>query len=262
MGDLRLVLARPEDGYRGAPWAYWFLIAATAAATIRSLIDMFAPDGGASSIAGLDTTVAGGDNLIALFGQWGLEQTRPRHRRRRGAADRWAPGVLFYGGSPSNREADMSNDAALSASFDTTLKGVGNNTGIEIPMEVVEALGAGKRPPLLVNVNGYEYRTTAGVMGGVSMIPVSVAIRKETGLSAGDSIHVSLTIATGSREVEVPGDFAAAMAAVEGARAFFDGLSNSLQRYHVDQINGAKAEDTRRRRVAKAVDLFRNGKQR
>lgn len=156
----------------------------------------------------------------------------------------------------------MSNDAPLSASFDTTLKGVGNNTGIEIPPEVIEALGAGKRPPLLVNVNGYEYRTTAGVMRGVSMIPVSAAIRKETGLSAGAPIHVSLKIATGSRKVELPGDFAAAMAAVDGARSFFDGLSNSLQRYHVDQINGAKAEDTRRRRIDKAVELLRNGKQR
>ena len=88
--------------------------------------------------------------------------------------------VLSHHGSPSNREAGMSNDAPLSASFDTTLKGVGNNTGIEIPAEVIETLGAGKRPPLLVNVNGYEYRTTAGVMGGVSMIPVSAAWRART----------------------------------------------------------------------------------
>jgi len=32
----------------------------------------------------------------------------------------------------------------------------GNNTGIEVPAEVMDALGAGKRPPVVVNVNGFE----------------------------------------------------------------------------------------------------------
>lgn len=155
----------------------------------------------------------------------------------------------------------MSDGTTPGTGFDTTLTGVGNNTGIEIPPEVIAALGAGKRPALMVNVNGYEYRTTAGVMGGVSMIPVSAAIRKATGLAAGDAIHVELTVATAPREVEVPDDFAASMAAA-GVRGFFDGLSNSLQRYHVDQVTSAKSDETRLRRVDKAVSLFRDGKQR
>lgn len=146
-------------------------------------------------------------------------------------------------------------------SFHTTLKGVGKNTGIEIPPEVLEALGAGKRPPLMVTVNGHEFRTTAGVMGGASMIPVSAAIRKETGLAAGDALHVILSVATAPREVDVPEDFARAMADAQ-VRGFFDGLANSLQRYHVDQINGARATDTRARRIDKVVELFRNGRAR
>lgn len=157
------------------------------------------------------------------------------------------------------REARMSDGSSGSVTFDTTLKGVGNNTGIEIPPRVLEALGAGKRPPLMVDVNGYTFRTTAGVMAGVSMIPVSAAIRKETGLAAGDALQVTLVVATAPREVEVPDDFTRAMADA-GVRGFFDGLSNSLQRYHVDQINAARAADTRVRRIARAVELFRNGK--
>lgn len=74
MRDLRFLLAHPDHGYRGTTWAFWFLVALTSLATVRSLIHMLAPDGGASTIAGLDTEVAGGQNLIALFGQWGLEQ--------------------------------------------------------------------------------------------------------------------------------------------------------------------------------------------
>jgi uncharacterized protein YdeI (YjbR/CyaY-like superfamily) len=62
--------------------------------------------------------------------------------------------------------------------------------------------------------------------------------------------------------VEVPADFAAAMEESVPARQFFDGLSNSLQRYHVDNINAAKAPETRQRRIDKSVALFLEGKQR
>ena len=41
---------------------------------IRSCIHLFAPDGGAQSIAGIDTSVEGGDNIIAIFHQWGAIQ--------------------------------------------------------------------------------------------------------------------------------------------------------------------------------------------
>ena len=60
----------------------------------------------------------------------------------------------------------------------------------------------------------------------------------------------------------MPADFAAALDAAPGARAFFDGLSNSLQRYHVDNVKGAKTDETRQRRIEKSVALFLAGKQR
>src|SRR6476660_2717496 len=109
---------------------------------------------------------------------------------------------------------------------------------------VIERLGAGKRPPVVVNVNGYEYRSTVAVMGGEYLIGFSAAHRAATGLQGGDPIRVSLTIAAGPRAVDVPADFSAALDADASARRFFDGLSNSLQRYHVDNINGAKAPQT------------------
>ena len=98
------------------------------------------------------------------------------------------------------------------------------------PAEVIGRLGAGKRPPVLVSVNGYEYRNTVGVMGGKHMISISAAIRKATGLAGGDPIQVTLTLADTPQEVNVPDDFAAALAADERAGAFFAALSNSMQR--------------------------------
>jgi hypothetical protein len=149
-----------------------------------------------------------------------------------------------------------------SVEFDTTVTATGNNTGIVIPDDAIERLGAGRRPAVVVSVNGYEYRNTVGVMGGKHIISISAAVRKETGLKGGDPIHVTLTVADTSREVEVPGDFAAALSADPEARAFFDKLSNSLQRYHVETINAAKTTATRQRRIEKAITLFREGKQR
>lgn len=80
--------------------------------------------------------------------------------------------------------------------------------------------------------------------------------------SRGDPIHVKLTAAETPRGVDVPGDFAAALAADPEAKAFFEKLPNSLQRYHVDTINAAKTTATRQRRIEKAISLFPEGKQR
>ena len=99
-------------------------------------------------------------------------------------------------------------------------------------------------------------------MGGRYLIGVSAAVRAATGLKGGDPIRVTLRLADTPREVDVPADFAAALDAEEPARRFFDELSNSMQRYHVDNINAAKAPEPRRRRMDKAVGLFLEGKQR
>ncbi len=41
---------------------------------VRSCIHLFASDGGAHRIAGVDTSVEGGNNIIAMFHQWGAIQ--------------------------------------------------------------------------------------------------------------------------------------------------------------------------------------------
>ncbi len=135
-------------------------------------------------------------------------------------------------------------------------------TGIEVPPEVLDELGAGRRPAVVVHLGDHQMQTTIGSMGGRSMIPVSAAVRAEAGLAAGDEVEVRLAVASAPREVVVPDDLAAALAAEPQAAAFFAGLSNSLQRYHVDQVNGAKTPETRARRIEKAVSSFLAGRAR
>ena len=74
MRDFRYLLATPEQGYRGTKGSFWFLVAMSVLVTVRSLIHMFAADGGANSIAGITVEGDAGDNLVHLFAQWGLEQ--------------------------------------------------------------------------------------------------------------------------------------------------------------------------------------------
>lgn len=63
-----------DEEYQGPGSAFWFLVLIAVVSTVRSLIHILAPDGGAQSIAGLNVGVAGGVNIVAIFGQWGASQ--------------------------------------------------------------------------------------------------------------------------------------------------------------------------------------------
>jgi hypothetical protein len=132
-------------------------------------------------------------------------------------------------------------------------------TGIEVPADVVAALGQGKRPKVTVTINGYSYPSTVGVMGGLSLIPVSADVRAKADVAAGDEVDIDLVPDTGPRTVEVPADLAAALASVPAARQAFDKLSYSGQQRYVLGIEQAKTAETRRRRVEKAVTELAGG---
>ncbi len=144
----------------------------------------------------------------------------------------------------------------------TLLQSGGTTTGIRVPDEVVEALGSGKRPRVTVTINGYTYRNTIAVMGGEYMVGVSAEHRAGAGVAGGDEIDVDIELDTAPREVTVPDDFAAALDAEPAARATFDGLSYSNKSWHVLQVSGAKSDETRQRRIAKSVEMLREGRAR
>ncbi|PWJ55391.1 protein of unknown function [Quadrisphaera granulorum] len=144
----------------------------------------------------------------------------------------------------------------------------GNATGIEVPADVLDALGAGKRPLLQVTVaraDGstlpYTWTTTPGSMGGAVMIPLSSELRTAAGLAAGDEIDVELAVASEPAPLAVPEDLATAVAAA-GATAFFEGLAPSHRKEWVRWVEEAKKADTRASRVAQAAEALAAGKPR
>jgi Bacteriocin-protection, YdeI or OmpD-Associated/Domain of unknown function (DUF1905) len=141
--------------------------------------------------------------------------------------------------------------------FTTTVELGGKTaTGMEVPPAVVEALGAGKKPPVRVTVGGHTYRSTIATMGGRFLLPLSAEHRAAAGVAAGDPVEVDVELDTEPRTVDVPADLAAALDAEPAARARFDALSYSHQRRHVLAVEAAKAEATRARRVAAAVAML------
>lgn len=143
--------------------------------------------------------------------------------------------------------------------FTATVEASGKTaTGIEVPADVVEKLGAGKRPPVRVTINGYTYRTSIGVMGGRCLIPVSADVRKAAGVAAGDELDVDLDLDTAPRVLAVPADLAQAMD--PDTRRFFDSLSYSRRQRFVLPIEQAKTPETRQRRIDKALTALRAGK--
>lgn len=148
----------------------------------------------------------------------------------------------------------------MKMNFTTTIQGSGNKAGIEVPEEIVTALGAGRRPPVIVTINGQSYRSSIAVMGGKNMVGVSAANRQLTGVSAGDTVEVGLELDTEPRVIELPEDLAGALGSEPEAQAFYGTLNYSSQRRYVEPITDAKTPETRARRVAKAVEDLKAGK--
>jgi hypothetical protein len=145
--------------------------------------------------------------------------------------------------------------------FSSTIEQSGKTaTGFQVPESIVDALGKGKRPPVRVTINGYTWRSTVAVMGGVYMLGVSAENRAGAGVAGGDEVEVDIELDSAPRRVEVPHDFGAALDAEPAARRTFDGLSYSNQSWHVLQVDGAKTAETRERRIARSIAALRDGK--
>lgn len=145
--------------------------------------------------------------------------------------------------------------------FRTTILSAGKTAaGIEVPPEIVESFGAGKRPPVTVTINGYTYRSTIAVLGGVSMVGVSAQNRAAAGVAGGDEVDVDIDLDTGPRVIAVPADLQLALDAEPAAKAMFERLSNSNKSWHTLQVDGAKTDETRRRRIAKSIEALREGR--
>jgi hypothetical protein len=84
--------------------------------------------------------------------------------------------------------------------FRTTIQQSGKTaTGIQVPEQVIEALGSGRRPAVKVTINGYTYRSSVAVLGGRYMVGVSAEHRAGAVVAGGDEVDVDIELDTAPR---------------------------------------------------------------
>ncbi len=131
---------------------------------------------------------------------------------------------------------------------------------LNAPFDVIEAFGTRARVPVRGTINGFPFRTSLMPMGGCHGMAVNKTMRDGAGVAAGDTVTVVMERDEAERVVEVPLLLKKELAKSKSAQANWKKLSFTNQKEIVFSINGAKQEDTRQRRLAKAMDILKTGK--
>jgi uncharacterized protein YdeI (YjbR/CyaY-like superfamily) len=97
-------------------------------------------------------------------------------------------------------------------------------------------------------------------MAGCHRMVVNKTIREGAGVKAGDTVSVVLERDEAPRVVEVPPALKKAMAGTKTARNKWKTLSYTHQKEIAMSIRDAKQEETRRRRLAKVMDVLTSDK--
>jgi uncharacterized protein YdeI (YjbR/CyaY-like superfamily) len=147
--------------------------------------------------------------------------------------------------------------------FETTLQPRGPAAAVVLDDEQVAAVGEGaKRFPVKATVNGHTWRGSVARMRGEFLLGLSKEVRAAAGVEAGDAVAVEIELDREERTVAVPPALAAALDGDPAAKAAYDGLAYTHRKEYARWVAEAKRQETRQRRVAKALELLREGKTR
>ncbi len=142
----------------------------------------------------------------------------------------------------------------------TTLAKRGPAAAVVLDDDQVAQIGEGaKRFPVRATINGYSWRTSVARMRNEFLLGLNREVREAAGVQAGDTVEVEIALDQAPREVELPDDLAAALAADPAAQHAYDGLSYTHRKEYARWVSDAKREETRRRRIAEAVNRLREG---
>jgi hypothetical protein len=145
-------------------------------------------------------------------------------------------------------------------SFTATLQKRGPAAAVVLSEEQVAEVGEGaKRFPVKATVAGHTWRGSVARMKGEFLLGLNREVREAAGVEAGDEVAVELALDSEERTVEVPPALASALAEDAAAQKLFDGLAYSHRKEFARWVAEAKKEETRERRVAKAIEMIKEG---
>lgn len=137
--------------------------------------------------------------------------------------------------------------------YEAVVEPLGRGAGVEVPTLVLESFDAGKRPKVVITINGHSWRSGIVPLGGRYYVGIGARSRDACGIVTGDSVDVDLVLDTEPRTVDLPEDLASALERDPHAREAYHRLPYGKQRGLVITIERAKAADTRQRRIAEAI---------
>ena len=140
----------------------------------------------------------------------------------------------------------------MSVTYETLVLGEGNHASLLIPQWVLEKLQTNKRAPLRVTINGHTYQSTAVGVAGECRVVFPSAERLAAKANAGETVQVTLELDSGYRSVNMHPELEEALTSADLADVFAN-LSYSKRKEYARQVNEAKAEDTRKRRIEKII---------
>jgi bifunctional DNA-binding transcriptional regulator/antitoxin component of YhaV-PrlF toxin-antitoxin module len=129
---------------------------------------------------------------------------------------------------------------------------------IEVPFDAKAEFGEA-RPRVAGTLNGTPFAGRLSVYGGVTYLGLNREVRAAAGIEPGDLVEVVVERDDAPREVEVPPALADALVADTRARHAFEVLSFTHRNEYARWIAEAKQDETRERRVQKAIEMLRTG---
>lgn len=136
----------------------------------------------------------------------------------------------------------------------------GGGAFVEIPFDVEKAFGS-KKPRVKAMIEGVPYRGTLVRMGRKNhMLIILKGIREQIGKTFGDKIKITVEADNEPRVIEIPKDLLKELKEDKDAKTFFDKLSYTHQKEYVKWIEEAKKDETRQARIAKTVEMLKQGK--
>jgi hypothetical protein len=127
-----------------------------------------------------------------------------------------------------------------------------------MPFDAKDVFGEG-RPAVSGTLNGTPFRGRLSVYGGKTYLGLNKEVRDSAGIDVGDEVEVALARDESPRDVELPSALLAAFERDSAAKAAFDKLAFTHRKEYARWIAEAKKEETRERRVAKALEMLKAG---
>jgi hypothetical protein len=132
-------------------------------------------------------------------------------------------------------------------------------TGLIAPFDVPATFGTRARVPVRGTINGFPFRSSLMPMGGCYCMAVNQKMREGAKVQAGDEVDVVMERDVDERTVEEPAELKKELAKNKKAQERWDGLAFTVKKEMANSISGAKQEETKKRRLAKVMQILKTG---